>query len=183
MGCKDCLYRGLTGIIVSEKPELDFLRQLSPDEVSKATKFFGKYKYDFEPKGVATTFWGHDPDYLLESMIVDIGSNIAYKAHFNIEEGIYNPNHKIPPCTANLASDVQLEKVMRGRAMKELLSQTLNHLNGYEREGNYFMITPYSRGCCGFGGGKINIELEHLMDFVQECRDNKRNPIFYNNKY
>lgn len=183
MGCKDCLYRGLTGIVVNENPGLDFLRHISSDEVSFAAKYFGRYKYDFEPGGIATTFWGHDTDYLLESMIVDIESNEAYKAQFNIEEGVYTPDHKVPDCTASLATESQLDKVMRGRAMKELLSQALSYLNGHEREGNYFMITPYSRGCCGFGGGKINIELGHLMEIIEEYRKNKKNDVLFNHDY
>jgi hypothetical protein len=172
MKCEDCLYKGLTGIIIDEAPDLDFIKNLDENDISHVVKTFAKYKYKHEPSGITTTFWGHTLEYLSESLIVDIKNKKSYKPRFNLREGIYMPDKKITLCSLDITTKEQKENILKNRAMKELLTQTSSYMNGFKREGNYFMITPFNKGCCGFGSGKISIELGHLKEVLNEYRTN-----------
>lgn len=168
MACKICNYEGLTGIVVGDLPSAELVCNLPAHTISQVVKIIAKSKYLEEPKGIATTFWGHEATYLGGAVIVDLSSEDLIAPTFNCDQGSYVPapdTHS--SCGGLTALTAPREVVLRQKAMNELLSQAAKHLNGHPREGHYFMLTHFDKGCCNFKAGTIDVSLAEFENLVQ----------------
>jgi len=169
---KGCSYFGLVGIIVDKVPSKKFVKEFKPEEVHHVINYCAEKFTGSKPEsGVATTFWGIETNLIYKSIILDLEYGSAYKPYFKLEKGIYAPKGGIPNFKKK-PSKKALENFLRGLAMRELLQQSQLYLDG-ERQGRYFMLTPYSKGCCAFQGGKIRIKLKNLEKLVLDYRKKK----------
>ena len=170
--CSDggCFYFGLVGIVIDKQPSKEFAKDLKTDEIDYVVKKVVDKALGYKPEsGIVSSFWGTETKLIHKSWIVDLKDGSSYKHIFKIKKGKYAP--KLPK-TMKKPSEKALENLLRGSAMRELLGEAQEYLEG-ERPGHYFMLTCYSKGCCAFQGGKIRIKLDELENLVDDYRKKK----------
>ena len=163
-----CTYLGLTGIVTDRVPSEEFLGQYLPEEWNKAIKHYVSEKYGSVDSGVASTFWGID-DLLQYSMIFNLETGTHHKPEFRTKNDQFVPS--MPLCGGgsiqeNCGLDEEMQKCA---AMRELLVQSLDYLNG-DRKGRYFILTSYQEGCCPFKGGVIKATVDEIQELLSELR-------------
>ncbi|MDD4878130.1 MAG: hypothetical protein PHO02_03785 [Candidatus Nanoarchaeia archaeon] len=150
-----CAYFGLTGIIVDRTPSKEFIKKFAAENLAKIAAH-----YCSSSSGVATAFWGLK--YLDYSKIVSLEKCVSYAPVFKKENGLFVP--QMPLCNEKDAGNLSSNE-RRTAAMREILMQALDLLEG-EREGRYFMLTTFEKGCCNFQGGKIMAKLDDIVKLI-----------------
>ena len=112
--------------------------------------------------GVATVFWGIG-NLLAYAMVQELETGETYMPEFSMQNGTFTPS--MPLCDGLMYSGALNEQQQKNAAMRELLTQSLRYLKG-ERQGRYFILTPYEKGCCPFNGGVIKASLCEIEDLI-----------------
>jgi hypothetical protein len=155
-----CAYSGLTGLIIDELPESQHIRDVSAEAWQKAIQHYvGK-----DNTGVASVFLGVN-GFLDYSRIHKLKTKDSYQPNFQVKEGIFVPSMSL--CGGLMPIGNLSEEMQTHAAMRELLIQSLDHLEG-ERQGRYFLMTPYSKGCCNFKKGVIEVKKSDLLELLNE---------------
>jgi hypothetical protein len=155
-----CAYSGLTGIVIDEKPELKYIRGASAKSWQKAIKHY----VGEDNSGVASVFLGAN-GLLNYSKIHRLKTGEIHEPNFQIQNGVFIPS--MPLCGGLIPSSNLSEEMQIHATMRELLTQSLGYLEG-EREGRYFLMTPYSKGCCNFKNGVIEVKKSNLLELLNE---------------
>ncbi|MEA3255739.1 MAG: hypothetical protein U9Q22_07905 [Candidatus Altiarchaeota archaeon] len=158
-----CAYEGLTAIVTDSIPYKNFLESFGPKDLCKVIDYYLSKTYDAPVNsGVATVFWGMG-NLLAYAMIQDLETGETYAPEFNIQKGVFTP--RMPLCVGLMSLGVLNEEYLRNAAMRELLIHSLGYLKG-ERLGRYFILTPYEKGCCPFGGKVIKASLREIKGLI-----------------
>jgi hypothetical protein len=155
-----CVYSGLTGIIIDELPESTYIKDVSEESWQKVIRHY----VGDENSGVASVFLGVN-GFLDYSKIYNLKTGESINPKFQVQDGIFVPS--MPLCNDLMPNDRPSEEIQAYAAMRELLIQSLNHLKG-ERNGRYFLMTPYRRGCCNFKNGIIKAKKADILHLLNE---------------
>lgn len=148
-----CTYTGLKGLVLDKMPEKDFIEKFSAKDLAKVTRHYANNVRE----GISCCYWGLGE--IDNAMAVDLSDGISIRLNFEKEEGIYVPKTKV--CNGNSCENIDDNQA----AMRDLLSQCLPFIP-FRREGHYFMLTPFEKGCCEFKAGIINVKLEDIKRLI-----------------
>jgi len=148
-----CTYTGLIGLVLDEMPKEDFIYAFTVKDLVKVTKHY----CNNPTEGTSSCYWGLDKIDFAKA--VDLKDGIGISLSFQKRNGVYVPKKNI--CSGSSCDNINDNQA----AMRELLSQCLDFVPD-KRDGCYFILTPFEKGCCEFKGGIINIKLEDIKNLI-----------------
>jgi len=157
---RPCAYSGLVGIVVEKMPEKELIQETSHEAWQDVIRY---YAGERNP-GVCSVFWDLG-DLIPFSRIHVLGENRHYPPLLKVEEGLFVPS--IPLCTGESPEEADLtEDICRQAAMREILLQSQDNLNGKKKD-HYFMMSPYSEGCCKFKAGTVEARIDEIKEILR----------------